>query len=248
MSVVSFVRRSGFFVMALVCGVVTASEAPDIKQIQSVIAARFPQIIVEGVHKSTDLPGFYEVVTPEEIAYVDMHGTKLIMGSVMDLNTRTSLTAKRWNELHRIDFSSLPFDNAIKLVHGDGRRKLAIFEDPFCPYCAELERTLPQLENVTIYVFLYPLEEVHPGATEAAEKLWCTEDRSAAWVAWIRDEKVSPKLDSCQQNPVAANVILGKELRIHSTPTIFFDDGLRVAGAIEVTKIRAKLDSGKTTQ
>ncbi|MGD9842710.1 MAG: DsbC family protein [Steroidobacteraceae bacterium] len=236
------VRLSIVGVCTLLWALTANSAQLSTKQLETIIAERFPNTIVEGVYSSTDLPGFYEVVTPEEIAYVDGTGTRLIMGNIMDIETRSSLTTKRWNELHRIDFQSLPFDKAIKNVQGDGSRKIAIFEDPFCPYCAELEKSLRQLDNVTIYVFLYPLEEVHPGATEAANDLWCAHDHSTAWVAWMRDEK-SPIKTHCADSPVEELVNLGKQLKIHSTPTLFFQDGLRVAGALEVEQINKKLVS-----
>lgn len=207
--------------------------------LQKILAARFPDIKVERIGPSV-LPGLYEVVTPSEIVYADAQAEHLILGQIVDVKTRENLTQKRWNELNKIDFDSLPLQQAIKLVKGQGRRKLAIFEDPFCPYCQELEHSLQGLDDVTIYIFLYPLEGLHPGASEAARDIWCASDPAAAWSNWMLDKKAPPVAD-CKQTPIDSLVALGDKLRITSTPTMFFPDGSRVPGAIDAAKLESKL-------
>lgn len=206
--------------------------------LQKTLAARFPDIKVERVGPSA-LPGLYEIVTPSEIVYADASGDHLILGQIMDVKTRENLTQTRWNELNKVDFGALPFEQAIKLVKGQGRRKFAIFEDPFCPYCQELERTLHQLDDVTVYIFLLPLEGLHPGASEAARDIWCAGDRAAAWSDWMLNRKAPPGADC--QTPIAPVAALGEKLRINSTPTLFFPDGSRVPGAIALDKLETKI-------
>lgn len=206
--------------------------------LQKKITERFPDIEVTSIAPSV-LPGLYEVVTPGEIVYVDASGEHLVLGQIMKVKTRENLTQQRWNELNKIDFNSLPFEHAIKLVKGQGRRKLAIFEDPFCPYCQELERTLQGLDDATVYIFLYPIETLHDGATKAAREIWCASDRAAAWSAWMLNKKAPPPVDC--KNPVESLVAFGDKLRINSTPTLFFPDGSRVPGAIAADKLESKL-------
>lgn len=99
--------------------------------LQKTLAERFPDIKVQSVGPSA-LPGLYEVVTPTEIVYADANADHLLLGQIMNVKTRENLTQQRWNELNKIDFKALPFEHAIKLVKGQGRRQVAIFEDPFC--------------------------------------------------------------------------------------------------------------------
>lgn len=232
--------------LGLMCSHPAAADAAQADTLERMIRERFPDIRIEGVHESVDLPGFYEIVTPDEIVYVDRGGTRLIMGNVMEIATRENLTAKRWYDINKIDFNSLPFERAIKIVKGDGSRQLAVFEDPFCPYCEEFEKTLDTIDNITVHVFLYPLEELHPGATDAAREIWCAEDHAAAWTAWMREgrapAKTSIKTD-CHDVPIEELADLGKRLKIYSTPTLFFADGLRVPGAIDAARLEKKLDS-----
>lgn len=207
--------------------------------LQKTLVARFPDIKVERVGPSI-LPGLYEVVTPSEIVYSDATGEHLILGQIMDAKTRANLTEQRWNELNKVDFDALPLTQAIKIVKGQGRRKLAIFEDPFCPYCQELERGLHGLDDVTIYIFLYPLEGLHPGATEAARDIWCASDPAAAWSDWMLNRK-APSEQACKETPIEQLVALGDKLRINSTPTMFFPDGSRIPGAIAMDKLESRI-------
>jgi thiol:disulfide interchange protein DsbC len=101
--------------------------------------------------------GLYEAVIDSEIVYVDEAVNYVFAGHVYDTRSHQDLTAKRSEEVLRVDFSSLPLQLAFKIVRGDGSRPVAIFEDPNCPYCKRLERDIRTLQNTTMYIFLYPI-------------------------------------------------------------------------------------------
>lgn len=211
------------------------------QNLKEALAVRYPDIKIERVAPSV-LPGLYEVITPSEIVYADAKGDHLVLGQIVDTRTRENLTEKSWNDINKMDFSALPLDLAIKIVKGDGSRKLAVFADPFCPYCQEFESNIKNIGDITIYVFLYPLEELHPGASIAAREIWCAEDPGAAWVSWMVDEKAPAKTE-CQKAPVEAVVKLGEKLRINSTPTLLFTDGTRIPGSVNLDVLEKKLAS-----
>lgn len=208
-------------------------------KIKSKLEERLPGVKVQAV-RALPWNGVYEVVTADEIIYADAGGDHLIVGSMMDTATRSNLTETRWNEVNKVDFNGLPFAQAIKIVKGTGDRKIAIFEDPYCPYCQQLEKTLQGMSNLTVYVFLYPLEDIHPGASKVAQAIWCSPNKSEAWQAWMQTRK-EPPVNECGQTPLAPLATLGKNLKINSTPTLIFNDGSRVPGAIDADKIEAQL-------
>ena len=124
----------------------------------------------------TKLPqlDLYEVVgNGNRIFYTDAKGEFALMGNLIDLKTRVNLTQQRQDQLNVVDFSRLPLDKAFVKVKGDGSRKIAIFTDPDCPYCKRLEQELAKVSNVTVYVFLYPLPQLHPDAPRKARAVWC---------------------------------------------------------------------------
>jgi len=127
-------------------------------------------------------------------------------------------------------------------VKGDGSRKLAVFSDPDCPYCQQLENQLKDVTGVTIYTFLYPLESVHHGAREKAVKIWCAKDRASAWSEWML-KRVPPEGTACQGEPTAQVLALGDKLHINSTPTLFFANGVRSDGVMPRADLEQALAS-----
>jgi thiol:disulfide interchange protein DsbC len=212
-----------------------SASAPDLSapleaRIRAALKERVPGLTVSELHGSP-LPGIYEILSPEGIAYTDETAEHLIRGQILDTRTHRNLSVERWNVLNSIDFASLPVSKAIKTVHGQGTREIGVFADPLCPYCKELESELAKLEDVTVYTFLYPLEDVHPGATQRAHELWCAADRTSAWSDWMLQAEAPPSsVATCPGDPVAELAALGAKLRINTTPTIFFRSGRRSAG------------------
>ncbi|HKQ24498.1 MAG TPA: DsbC family protein [Burkholderiales bacterium] len=222
----------------LIAGVACADEA----DIRSGIAKKFPKASVESVTKTSHL-GLYEVVVDGQVIYTDEKFSLLIDGSIIETSSMTNITAVRQQELEEsklkklaFPFEQLPFEMAFKKVKGDGSRKIAVFSDPDCPYCKRLEKSFTKLDNVTIHIFLYPLKELHPKATDVARAIWCSPDRVKVWDDYML-RGVAPKSAGNCDNPVDKIVEFGQSKRISGTPTLFFADGKRVPGAIPIEQI-----------
>jgi thiol:disulfide interchange protein DsbC len=132
----------------------------------------------------------------------------------------------------------LPTDIAIKRVRGTGERVIYLFSDPDCPYCAKFEETLRQVNNVTIYTYLYPIDQLHPNAALKARKIWCAPDRLKAWDAWWAQRALPDNPGTCA-NPVAKIQALGASLRVNATPTIIMSDGVVAPGAMSPAQLEA---------
>jgi len=226
-------------VLLLLSSVALADEA----SIRAGIAKKFPKLAVETVTKTPHL-GLYEVLLANgDIFYTDADFNYVIEGQIYDVKNESGITAARLAEVEQarlkklaFPFEQLPFDMAFKKVKGDGSRKIAVFSDPDCPYCKRLEKSFTKLDNVTIYVFLYPLKELHPKATDVARAIWCSPDRVKVWDDYMLNG-VAPKAAGTCDNPVDKIVEFGQSKRIAGTPTLFFADGKRVPGAIPIEQI-----------
>jgi thiol:disulfide interchange protein DsbC len=207
------------------------------------IESRFSGTHVLDVQPSA-IPGLYELFMGDQIVYSDVTGTYLVIGSMLETQTHRNLTEARLNELGRIDYKTLPFARAIKVVKGNGSRQFAVFSDPDCPFCQALEKSLLSVNDVTMYVFLYPIASLHAQAPEKAHAIWCAKDRAAAWSQWMQEKKL-PSAATCSGDPVDELQRLGDRLRINSTPTMFFTDGRRVSGAIPAKDIEQLLAAAK---
>ena len=94
------------------------------------------------------------------------------------------------DKLLAIDFSALPVKDAFTIVRGNGKRKIAVFEDPNCGYCKRFERDLQKVDNVTIYMFLYPI--LGPDSTDKSRNIWCAKDKGKAWLDWMVRDQAAP--------------------------------------------------------
>ncbi|MBW8372217.1 MAG: DsbC family protein [Thiobacillus sp.] len=228
--------------LAMLLGIlITNSAAADEDAIRQVLRERYPQISIHSISPAP-IPGLFEVYANGQIVYTDKQGDYLLAGPLKETRTKVNLTQQRLEALQTINFSSLPLDKAILVQRGNGERKIAVFSDPDCPYCKALEKELAMLDNVLIYTFLYPLEDLHPGATVKANAIWCAPDRGAAWSAYMLHGKLDASIKQCA-TPVQDLIKLGAQLGVQGTPAMIFSDGKRIEGAIPVAEIEKQLSN-----
>lgn len=224
---------------ALMAGCVGA-ETPSTEAVRKLVEPRLGKNVKVDAIKETPYAGLYEIRVGNDILYTDKTGTYLFSGHVFNLATSTDLTKERLDEINRIKFSDLPLDKAIKTVKGDGKRVIAVFEDPNCGYCKRFRQTtLKDTDNVTIYTFMYNI--LAEDSFTKSKNIWCSLDRSLAWDDWmIRNKPAAPASAACV-SPNDEVLELGRKLGVNGTPAIFFADGSRVPGAIDSKMLEEKL-------
>lgn len=208
----------------------------DTDAIKAQLEKSNPTLKIKSVTPSP-LPGLYEVFVNGTILYVDKTAKYVLAGtSMIEDATKHNLTADRLKELTAIKFNALPFKDAIEIKKGSGAYHFAVFTDPDCPFCKTLEQGLKKLGIIdyTAYLFLMPLEAIHPEARSKAESIWCAKDRGAAWEAWMTEGKPAEKT-TCE-NPVDANIKLAQDLGVMATPTIYLESGQQAASPEELVE------------
>ena len=217
----------------------------DEASLKKAIEAAYPKFKVESVVK-TPYAGLYEVFMGGQIIYTDEKLTFLIAeGRLVDPKTKKDVTGERLDELTKIDFSSLPLDQAIKTVKGNGSRKLVVFSDVDCPFCKRLEQNeLTNIDNVTVYTFLYPIESLHPDAAAKSKLIWCANNRAKAWSDWNFNNKLPANAGNCEV-PLERIGELARKIGVTSTPTLIFTDGKRMLGAQPYKEIEKSLQAAK---
>jgi thiol:disulfide interchange protein DsbC len=215
----------------------------DDATIRKNLTERLPNLPAIDEISKTPMNGLFEVrVNGTEIFYTDADGNFLIQGSIFDTKARSNLTEIRTTKLSAIDFDKLPLKDAFTIVRGNGKRKIAVFEDPNCGYCKRYEREMQKVDNATFYMFLYPI--LGPDSITKSNNLWCAKDKAKAWQDYmVRDQAVVPA--TCDTAAVARNVEFGKKYKITGTPTMFFVDGSRVPGAIDAAQVEKMLAAAK---
>ena len=218
------------------------AETPKEARIKALITPRLGvNIKVDSVTK-TPYGGLYEISTNGDIFYTDENARYLFVGKVVDTASNyQDLTRARVDQLAAIRFSDLPLEAAIKTVKGDGKRVMAVFEDPNCPYCRKLHQTLEGIDNVTIYTFL--LNILSDDSSIKSKDIWCAADRSTAWHDWIVNAKAAPTAPAACPTPNDQVLALGKKLHVQGTPTVYFSDGSRTGTAFDKQALENKLSA-----
>jgi thiol:disulfide interchange protein DsbC len=211
------------------------------------LAERLPNLPKIDEVRPAPMSGLFEVrVNGADIFYTDAEGNFLIQGALIDTKARRNLTEERIEKLTAIDFSDLPLKDAFTIVRGNGKRKVAVFEDPNCGYCKRFERDLVNVNNVTVYLFLYPI--LGQGSTVRSQNIWCAKDKAKAWNDWMVKDIDAPTVTAdakCDTSALVRNVEFGKKYRITGTPTLIFQDGNRVPGAIPAAQVEKFLAEAK---
>lgn len=212
--------------------------------IRKSIEGSFPGTKINGIAKSP-INGVFEVVTdgPQGplVIYSDDKGEHLLVGDLLNVQSKRNLTRERMDKLTEVKWDSLPLKNAIKVVKGDGSRKLAVFSDPDCPYCKKAEAEFNKLDNVTVYTFAYPLP-MHPDAGRKAKLVWCSKDRAKAWQDLMLKGVVPNGKADCD-DPIDENLALGAKLRVDGTPAMIFSNGKRIPGYVDAKRLETMLDA-----
>ncbi len=204
---------------------------------------RLPELAPIDEVTRSPMPGLYEVRSGTSIFYTDAQGQYLIQGELWDTQKKRNLTSERLDKLTAIDFASLPLADAITIVKGNGKRRLALFQDPNCGYCKRFERDIQTLDNVTIHMFLYPI--LGPDSVEKSRVLWCAADRAKAWTDWMVRDIMPARAAACDTAALTRNREFGRKHRLTGTPTLVFRDGSRVPGVMALADLDKKLNEIK---
>ena len=227
--------------LALAAALAFPAQAQQEDKIKAALKKNVPEAPVDSVRK-VPYGGLYEVILGGDIYYTDETGNFIITGSLIDLKTKQNITEARLRTVNAIKWSELPLEHAIKITRGNGSRKVAIFEDPNCGYCKRFERDLLGVTDITVYVLLYPI--LSPDSLEKSKAVWCAADRGKMWLDHMtRDAAISG--DTKCDTPIEKILALGREKKVQGTPTIVFENGDRVPGAITREDFEKKLADAK---
>lgn len=212
---------------------ISALSFANVETVKSNLNQNYPNIQVTNIQK-TEMAGLYSANLDKQIIYLDENAQYMFVGSMVRMKDQKNLTKDLVLKQNSIDWKKLPFKDAIKTVKGNGKRELAIFSDPNCPYCKKLETELDKLNDVTIYTFIYPLK---PQSIAVSKQIWCDANQAYAWKNLL-EKNIQPKAKTCA-NPIERNLELGRKLGVTGTPTLIFANGLKMVGGRSAEDIQA---------
>ena len=231
----------------------TGCHKVSIQDAQDAVRKLDPLMNVEKIGPSP-VPGLYQMVLSKEnnpakmIAYLDFSKRYLIKGTVMDTGNLVDLTRKSTREMLEsqvVDVSRIKLDNALLLGNPQGSRRLYLYSDPECPYCAKLHEQLRQLvkklPDLTVYILLLPLD-IHPDSAWKTNSILTASKTDMGRALALLEESYNRKpveRIASTKDYAAEMKSLGKELGITSTPTLVYANGNIALGSKTAEEIEA---------
>jgi thiol:disulfide interchange protein DsbC len=197
----------------------------------------FPNTNIKSAERVEGIPGLVEIVMDWRIIYTNESGTRFLFGHLFDTTRQVDLTQEKLNGMN--PYTSLPFEKAIKIVKGNGKREFAVFTDPACPFCHRLEGELKTMNNYTMYVFTTPFKAK---GKVLSEQIHCANNPSKAWTDYMQ-KNIKPKSTSCGKSDQEAIIRLGSSLGVRGTPTLLAPNGKMQPGFMPKAKLEAWLNA-----
>ncbi|MCK4910251.1 MAG: thioredoxin fold domain-containing protein [Thermodesulfovibrionales bacterium] len=96
-------------------------------------------------------------------------------------------------------------------------------------------------DDIAFYIKFLPLTTIHPEAYGKSTAIFCQEDneKSLELLDKVFEKKANPKPD-CKTQAVDESLRLGRSLGVNSTPTIVYQSGKVLSGAVRANELAEK--------
>ena len=196
--------------------------------IDKVVSEAYPNVKIDSIKKIDD--NFHEILINNQIYYATNDGKYLIVGSVIDLDTKESITENTKMRQRLSIIESIEEKNLVIYKPTKTDYVLTIFTDTSCPYCQKLHDELPDLleNNIEVRYVIFSRNGSDVETYQQLLSAWCANDRLNAIEELFQGELLDES-DGCD-NPLNKNFEYASMLSVEGTPTIFLEDGRIIPG------------------
>jgi len=190
----------------------------------------FPTIAIDSLTPSK-VPGLYEVISGRQIFYYAPEAGCIVGGPIVMTGGR-NLTEEKFQELEQkhlakmsAKIKDLPLEKALKI--GNGKNRVIEITDPDCSFCRKASQFFAGRNDVTKYIFFYPLD-IHKQAEEKIRYILCAKDKAKAYDQAMTGKLDNMKFEVCKDDSVDKLVKDHKNvaslLGVTGTPFFFIND------------------------
>ena len=213
--------------LSLLASCAQSEQDPEL-DIKQVVSDAYPTVDIKDIKKIDD--NFHEIIINNQIYYATNDGKYLIIGNVIDLETKESITENTKMKQRLSVIESINKENLIIYKPDKTEYVLTVFTDTSCPYCQKLHDEIPKLLENNIEV-RYVLFSRNGDQVEAYKQLvfaYCSENKLES-IERLFSGDILDDEDSCV-NPLNKNYEYASLLSVEGTPTIFLEDGRIIPG------------------
>jgi len=221
-----------------------AASNPGLGGVEASLGMNFPNIKAKRIAK-TDIDGLFEILLPnDEVIYFSSQSGHLVVGEIWTKEGR-NLTKESKGKLMTAKIEMFPLEKAIKI--GNGPIQVIEVADPDCPFCREGSAFFSGRKDVTRYVFLLPLERIHPEAAQKARYVLSSEDPILAYEEAMGGRFDNEPVPEFKDNGLLdEHLAVAKKVGLNGTPK-YWINGEFVSGN-NLQEIEKLLDAGKATK
>jgi len=163
----------------------------------------FPKNNFESI-TPTAIKGVYEVYTGNQIYYYMPKDEVILYGSLI---SKDGINITRESNIKKMaqKMSNLPLDSALKI--GNGKTTVVEFMDPNCFHCRQAYKFFSQRQDVTLYVFFFPLSKE---SGDKIKNILCSKDVSKTY-----DDVMNGKLDNNAPLPACTDKKVDETVKTH---------------------------------
>lgn len=198
--------------------------------------------------------GLFEVLFEQKdglgIVFVDYGKKNLLQGTVIDLETKQPVFAHEKDipkpkHFTGVDPALIPVQHAFVIGNPKAKKQIYVFTDPDCPYCRTLHAELNKLEKImpdlSINIFLFPLQSIHPKAYDKSRVIIAGKKRELLDKAFEGKELPGPKGDEGKAS-IDAIIAFSNQEGISGTPLIVMPDGKPYQGQRTAEALKAAVE------
>lgn len=212
----------------------SAAEPDAIATIKNVVKKEL-KLEVTSV-KPTPLQGVYEVIVPPRVFYMSADGQYVMAGDMIDLKNGINLSEVVRETARIASIENVGEENMVVFAPSKVKHTITVFTDIDCGYCRKLHSEMASYNKLGIKVryLAYPRAGIGSASYNKAVTVWCSKDKKKAMTEAKSGKELPPK--NCQ-NPVAAQMALGRGLGVSGTPAIVLANGQLYPGYAPADKL-----------
>jgi thiol:disulfide interchange protein DsbC len=176
------------------------------------------------------------------LVYLDFSKQYLFSGAIIDIRDMKNVTRERFTEINRVNVSDIPLKDALVLGRRNARKKVIVFTDPDCLFCARLHGQMKEVvaerKDIVFFIKMFPLP-MHKEAYEKAEAIVC--EKSLRLLEDSYEHKPLPKA-RCKTSAVDDSIAVGKKMGVTATPTLIMPNGRMTTGTSDTKTLIADID------
>lgn len=188
----------------------------------------------------TPIEGILQVQINNEIYYASQDAKYLLIGRILDMDTRVNITDQAKSSIRRDLLEGLDQSQQIAFSPPVPEHELLVFTDIDCGYCRKLHSQINEYmdEGIAIKYLAFPRAGPSSHSFEKFVSVWCAEDQQHAMTLAKNGEEPEPL--QCD-NPIEEQYELGLSIGVSGTPALVTMDGTLIPGYVPPAQLKERL-------